>query len=60
MSFPYVLCSQNIDAMLVLEACGSLVLYTGITRVRGHIYGHFLFSNQEVMSLNFCPAVLPG
>lgn len=24
---------QNIDAMLVLEACGSLVLYTGITRV---------------------------
>uniref|UniRef100_UPI0037E7A35D anaphase-promoting complex subunit 1 n=1 Tax=Semicossyphus pulcher TaxID=241346 RepID=UPI0037E7A35D len=23
----------NIDAMLVLEACGSLVLYTGITRV---------------------------
>uniref|UniRef100_A0A3Q3R8Z7 Uncharacterized protein n=1 Tax=Monopterus albus TaxID=43700 RepID=A0A3Q3R8Z7_MONAL len=25
---------QNIDAMLVLEACGSLVLYTGIMRVR--------------------------
>lgn len=25
---------QNIDAMLVLEACGSLVLYTGVTRVR--------------------------
>uniref|UniRef100_A0A3B3XXL5 Anaphase-promoting complex subunit 1 n=1 Tax=Poecilia mexicana TaxID=48701 RepID=A0A3B3XXL5_9TELE len=25
---------QNIDAMLVLEACGSLVIYTGITRVR--------------------------
>ncbi|XP_031601462.1 anaphase-promoting complex subunit 1 [Oreochromis aureus] len=24
---------QSIDAMLVLEACGSLVLYTGITRV---------------------------
>uniref|UniRef100_M4ARY5 Anaphase promoting complex subunit 1 n=1 Tax=Xiphophorus maculatus TaxID=8083 RepID=M4ARY5_XIPMA len=24
---------QNIDAMLVLEACGSLVIYTGITRV---------------------------
>uniref|UniRef100_A0A665TF09 Anaphase promoting complex subunit 1 n=1 Tax=Echeneis naucrates TaxID=173247 RepID=A0A665TF09_ECHNA len=24
---------QNIDAMLILEACGSLVLYTGITRV---------------------------
>lgn len=24
---------QNIDAMLVLEACGSLVLYTGVTRV---------------------------
>ncbi|XP_054654988.1 anaphase-promoting complex subunit 1 isoform X1 [Dunckerocampus dactyliophorus] len=24
---------QNIDTMLVLEACGSLVLYTGITRV---------------------------
>ncbi|KAM4592171.1 anaphase-promoting complex subunit 1 isoform 1-T1 [Odontesthes bonariensis] len=24
---------QNIDVMLVLEACGSLVLYTGITRV---------------------------
>ncbi|CAG6016544.1 unnamed protein product [Menidia menidia] len=24
---------QTIDAMLVLEACGSLVLYTGITRV---------------------------
>ncbi|XP_034407430.1 anaphase-promoting complex subunit 1 isoform X2 [Cyclopterus lumpus] len=24
---------QNIDAMLVLEACGSLVLYTGTTRV---------------------------
>nr|XP_020457532.1 anaphase-promoting complex subunit 1 [Monopterus albus] len=24
---------QNIDAMLVLEACGSLVLYTGIMRV---------------------------
>ncbi|XP_061646236.1 anaphase-promoting complex subunit 1 [Phyllopteryx taeniolatus] len=24
---------QNINAMLVLEACGSLVLYTGITRV---------------------------
>uniref|UniRef100_A0A3Q1II57 Anaphase-promoting complex subunit 1 n=1 Tax=Anabas testudineus TaxID=64144 RepID=A0A3Q1II57_ANATE len=24
---------QNIDATLVLEACGSLVLYTGITRV---------------------------
>uniref|UniRef100_A0A3B3UEI2 Anaphase-promoting complex subunit 1 n=1 Tax=Poecilia latipinna TaxID=48699 RepID=A0A3B3UEI2_9TELE len=25
---------QNIDTMLVLEACGSLVIYTGITRVR--------------------------
>ncbi|KAM9809546.1 anaphase-promoting complex subunit 1 [Syngnathus typhle] len=24
---------QNIDAMLVLEACGSLILYTGVTRV---------------------------
>ncbi|KAM8859323.1 anaphase-promoting complex subunit 1 isoform 2-T2 [Spinachia spinachia] len=24
---------QSIDAMLVLEACGSLVLYTGVTRV---------------------------
>ncbi|XP_007551191.1 anaphase-promoting complex subunit 1 isoform X2 [Poecilia formosa] len=24
---------QNIDTMLVLEACGSLVIYTGITRV---------------------------
>uniref|UniRef100_A0A8D0CXX3 Anaphase-promoting complex subunit 1 n=1 Tax=Sander lucioperca TaxID=283035 RepID=A0A8D0CXX3_SANLU len=27
------LCFLNIGAMLVLEACGSLVLYTGITRV---------------------------
>lgn len=24
---------ENIDAMLVLEACGSLVLYTGVTRI---------------------------
>uniref|UniRef100_A0A7N8Y197 Anaphase-promoting complex subunit 1 n=1 Tax=Mastacembelus armatus TaxID=205130 RepID=A0A7N8Y197_9TELE len=27
------LCFLNIDVMLVLEACGSLVLYTGITKV---------------------------
>uniref|UniRef100_A0A8P4FW56 Anaphase-promoting complex subunit 1 n=1 Tax=Dicentrarchus labrax TaxID=13489 RepID=A0A8P4FW56_DICLA len=34
---------QNIDAMLVLEACGSLVLYTGITRV-SKVFVHGLLS----------------
>uniref|UniRef100_A0A8C6KV63 Anaphase promoting complex subunit 1 n=1 Tax=Nothobranchius furzeri TaxID=105023 RepID=A0A8C6KV63_NOTFU len=43
---------QNIDAMLVLEACGSLVLYTGITRVSkvfvpGLLSPSFSLSNQR-------------
>ncbi|XP_037553834.1 anaphase-promoting complex subunit 1 [Nematolebias whitei] len=42
---------QNINAMLVLEACGSLVLYTGITRVSkvfvpGLLSPTFNLSNQ--------------
>ncbi|CAL1577909.1 unnamed protein product [Knipowitschia caucasica] len=42
---------ENIDAMLVLEACGSLVLYTGTTRiskvfVSGLLGPTFIFSNH--------------
>ncbi|XP_011601409.2 anaphase-promoting complex subunit 1 [Takifugu rubripes] len=36
---------QTIDAMLILEACGSLVLYTGITRV-SKVFVSGLFSSN--------------